>query len=230
MSVFGLPLSTEFSWATPAAAVGGALLVAVLNIRQQRAQHLREKMLDAADAFQTSMQAASEALLRLARDSDSPTDAVEWLERTQRALEQANGELARLNLLFGPDSKTVLWAREALFRLDPTVRWYVPGFIEALERRPAGSEQNDDDDEIEAAREFLHHHRELADDHMRSFARSAFTAMRSPGRLRAVDRIREPLKVKVWWPIRHPRTTLKQRRRRRQEAQETNKDDSQSES
>src|ERR1700729_2709231 len=97
-------VATELSWDTPLAAVGGALLVAILNSRQQRTQQLREKMLDAADRFQINMQIARDAALRLARDSTSRADALEWRASAEIALGEARTGLARVTLLFGPDS------------------------------------------------------------------------------------------------------------------------------
>jgi hypothetical protein len=212
-----LAVATELSWATPLAAVGGALLVAILNSRQQRTQHLREKMLDAADAFQMNMETASDAVLRLGRDSTSRADALEWRASAEIALDEARAGLARVNLLFGPDSKTSMWAMEAHLRLDTTVRWHTPDLVDVLDktspdRDVTDGDESDEDDEVEAAREELHRLRELADDHMRDFARTAFAAMRSPGRLRRIDQIREPLRLRVWWPIRHPRKAAKRRR------------------
>jgi hypothetical protein len=216
-----LAVATELSWATPLAALGGALLVAILSSRQQRTQHLREKMLDAADAFQINMETASDAVLRLGRDSTSGADALEWRASAEIALDEARTGLARVNLLFGPDSKTSTWAMEAHLRLDTTVRWFTPALVDALDktspdRDAADGAESDEDDEVEAARAELHRLRDLADEHMRDFARTAFAAMRSPGRLRRIDRIRWPLRSRVWWPIRHPRKAAERRRMRRE--------------
>jgi hypothetical protein len=178
-------------------------------------------MLDAADAFQINMQIASDAALRLARDSTSRADALEWRASAEIALGEAQTGLARVTLLFGPDSKASTCAMDAHLRLDTTVRGLTPALVDALDktspdRDVADGDEFDEDDEVEAAREELHRLGGLADEHMRDFARAAFAAMRSPGRLRRIDRLRWPLRSRVWWPIRHPRKAAERRRARRE--------------
>lgn len=201
----------DVTWAAPIAAVAGALLVAVLSVRQQRRQHLREKMLDAADAFLTSMQHGLYALLLLARDSDDRSEARKPFADARAAADAAHMELARIDLLFGPDSKTGLSAREAQLRLDTALRWDAPVFLDAL---PEDVTQGDSarDDALDQLRTQLFSSHELAEEHTRDFARVAFVAIRSPGRFRTWDRVREPLRVKVWFPIRRPRRWRESRR------------------
>jgi hypothetical protein len=212
-----IPFAANAAVVAPLAALGGALIVALLNIRQQRSQHLRGKMLDAADTFQISMQAADDALLRLARDSESHEEMLAWLERAQAATEDAGRALARLTLLYGPDSRTTSRAMEAHLRLDTTLRWEVPYLAETLRIR---DEEPDafEEDEVDGLRDNVHHYRGLAEDHLREFERSAFTAMRAPGRMRALDRLREPFRRYLW------RLTGKTRRLRKKAATTSEQD------
>ena len=93
-----------------AAAIGGGL-VALLNARTQRDQHLREQMLKAADEFAV---AYAEALLALRKKtSDWPVERPEETE-----LARVRGLLPRVQLLFHPDSLTAQEAEDALDKLN----------------------------------------------------------------------------------------------------------------
>jgi hypothetical protein len=204
-------MAADPAWVAPVAAVGGALLVAVLNIRQQRSQHLREKMLDAADAFQTSAQAASTALLRIARDSESAGETESLSESVKTALEDADTSVARLTLLFGPASKTVEQAIEAHLRLDTTFRWKVPHFL-ASQREHEDDSDSVSEEQLDELRNEITQLWGLADEYLRAFARAAFSGMRSPGRTRVLTGLRDPLRRRLW-SFRPPRQAWKRWRR-----------------
>lgn len=89
----------------------GGLIGAYLQIRHERHERFRERMLEAADDLATALGqavvAAREAVTQTESclmGKSSSSDASGALDRTRRALEEAENRIGRVELLYGVDS------------------------------------------------------------------------------------------------------------------------------
>lgn len=86
--------------------VGGSIITAYLQIRHEREDQLRGRMVDAADDFATGMRQARTALLH-ARDAIHAGNhrlRLQYLDESARLIDEASARLARVHLLFGTGS------------------------------------------------------------------------------------------------------------------------------
>jgi hypothetical protein len=106
------------------AAIAGGLLVALLNVRHQRTEGIRDRMLTAADEFSTGMGQA----LMAARDVSAKAEdalnvdgslkrASDAVEEARRCVDEAEARTGRVALLFGVESPTNGMAVLAVARL-----------------------------------------------------------------------------------------------------------------
>lgn len=96
------------SLATGGAAVG--LISTWATTRRQRGEQLRDRMLDLADRFVATLRAAERCIFF------APSAAVDWQESSRLEHELWMLE-ARIELLYGPDSRVAEYATEAVIRL-----------------------------------------------------------------------------------------------------------------
>jgi hypothetical protein len=100
------------NWVAPLlAGLASGLLVALLNVRHQRTEGIRDRMLTAADEFSTGMGQALMAARHLEANAENALNVngalapvSESLKEARRCLDEADARSARVMLLFGVTS------------------------------------------------------------------------------------------------------------------------------